>query len=95
MDKQLFDDLVCSLKEVKAIAQGNNEPSRRFEAAITDVKAVRENIGLTQNEFASLMRVSIKTLQIWEQNRRTPSGPAAALLKIVSKKPEVVLKSLL
>ena len=44
--------------------------------------------------LARLMRVSVKTLQNWEQHRRNPTGPAAALLKIVSTAPEVALKSL-
>jgi putative transcriptional regulator len=94
METALFDDLVQSLKEAKAIAKGEAKASRRFELVPTDVKAVREQIGLSQNEFAKLMRVSIKTLQNWEQHRRNPTGPAAALLKIVSTAPDVALKSL-
>ena len=94
MENTLFDDLVQSLKEAKAISKGEAKPSRRFELVPTDVKAVREQIGLSQNEFAKLMRVSIKTLQNWEQHRRNPTGPAAALLKIVSTAPDVALKSL-
>ncbi len=94
MEKTLFDDLVQSLKEAKAIAKGKATASRRFEVAPPDVKAVREKIGLSQSEFARLMHVSIKTLQNWEQHRRSPTGPAAALLKIVSTAPDVVLKSL-
>jgi putative transcriptional regulator len=49
---------------------------------------------LSQREFAGLMRVSIKTLQNWEQNRRHPTGPAAALLKIVVTAPDLALKTL-
>lgn len=94
MDKTLFDDLVQSLKEAKAISKGKAKASRRFEVASPDVKAVRERVGLSQSEFAQLMRVSIKTLQNWEQRRRKPTGPAAALLRIVSAAPEVALKSL-
>ena len=94
MDKMLFDDLVQSLKEAQAISKGEAKASRRIEVAPPDAKAVREKIGLTQDEFAKLMRVSIKTLQNWEQQRRTPSGPAAALLKIVSAAPDVAIKSL-
>jgi len=94
MDKTLFDDLVQSLKEAKAIAKGHAPASRRFEVASPDVKAVREKIGLSQSEFARLMHVSIKTLQNWEQHRRTPTGPAVALLKIVSTAPDLALKSL-
>ena len=94
MDKELFDDLVQSLKEAKAIARGEAPASRRSSVAAPDVKAVRERTGLSQSEFASLMRVSVKTLQNWEQHRRNPTGPAAALLKIVLSAPEVALKSL-
>ena len=50
--------------------------------------------GLRPPRFARLMRVSIKTLQNWEQHRRNPTGPAAALLKIVLTAPDVALKSL-
>lgn len=94
MDTTLFDDLVQSLKEAKAISKGEAKASRRFEIVPTDVKAVREQIGLSQSDFARLMRVSIKTLQNWEQHRRNPTGPAAALLKIVSTAPDIALKSL-
>ncbi len=94
MEKALFADLVQSLKEAAAIAKGEAPASRRFEVAPTDVRAVREKIGLSQAEFARLMRVSVKTLQNWEQHRRHPTGPAAALLKIVSAAPDVALKSL-
>lgn len=94
MEKTLFDDLAQSLKEATEIAKGKAEPSRRFEVAPPDVKAAREKIGLSQSEFARLMRVSVKTLQNWEQHRRNPTGPAAALLKIVLTAPDVVLKSL-
>jgi putative transcriptional regulator len=94
MDKKLFGDLVQSLKEAKAISKGEASASRRFVLEPTDVKAVREQTGLSQGDFAKLMRVSVKTLQNWEQHRRTPSGPAAALLKIVSVAPKLALKSL-
>lgn len=94
MEQALFDDLVQSLKEAKAIARGETPASRRIKLTPPDVKAVREQIGLSQSEFARLMRVSIKTLQNWEQRRRTPTGPAAALLKIVLNAPDVALKTL-
>jgi len=94
MEQALFDDLVQSLKEAKAIAHGEASASRRIKVTPPDVKAVREQIGLSQSEFARLMQVSIKTLQNWEQHRRNPTGPAAALLKIVRTAPDVVLKTL-
>jgi putative transcriptional regulator len=94
MEQTLFDDLVQGLKEAKAIARGEAPASRRIKVTLPDVKAVREQIGLSQSEFAGLMHVSVKTLQNWEQHRRNPTGPAAALLKIVLTVPDVALKAL-
>ena len=94
MEQVLFDDLVQSLKEAKAIARGEVPASRRIKVTAPDAKAVREQIGLSQSEFAQLMQVSIKTLQNWEQHRRNPTGPAAALLKIVRTAPDLALKTL-
>jgi DNA-binding transcriptional regulator YiaG len=94
MEKSLFDDLVQSLKEAIDISEGKAKASRQFTITSPDVKSVREQTGLSQREFALIMRVSIRTLQNWERHRHNPTGPAAALLKIVSAAPDVVLKSL-
>ena len=48
VDKTLFEDLVQSLQEAKAIARGEAEPSRRFVVKRMDVKAIREKTGLSQ-----------------------------------------------
>lgn len=94
MDKTLFDDLKQSLKEAKAIKARQLQASRRSTLTPIDVKAVRAKTGLSQNEFAQMIQISTRTLQNWEQKRRNPTGPAAALLKIVSAEPEVALRSL-
>ena len=94
MEKELFANLVDSLKEAVEISNGRRDASRRFHVSTSKVKVVREQIGLSQSEFASLMQVSVKTLQNWEQGRRSPTGPAAALLRIVASSPELALKAL-
>lgn len=94
METRLFEELIQSLKEAQAIAQGDLKPSRRFVRQPVNVKAVREQVGLSQREFARLLRVSVRTLQNWEQDRRHPTGPAVALLKIVATAPELAIQSL-
>ena len=95
MNKTLFNDLLQSLTEAKDLAHGKKGPAgRRVVLAAPDVQAVRERTGLSQSEFARLMRVSTRTLQNWEQHRRQPTGPAAALLTMVATAPEAVLKAL-
>ena len=49
MDKQLFDELVQSLKQAKAISKGKAKASRRFKVESTDVKAIRNKRGQTTN----------------------------------------------
>ncbi|APZ43341.1 NadS family protein [Acidihalobacter ferrooxydans] len=94
MDKSLFTDLLQSLEEAKAIRRGETKPSRRFTVSPPDAKSLRERVGLSQSEFAQMIGVSIDTLQNWEQHRRNPSGPAAALLRLVSANPELALRAL-
>ena len=54
---------------------------------VPDVAAIREKTGLSQSRFASLLGVSVRTLQDWEQGRRVPSGAARTLLLVAAKSP--------
>jgi putative transcriptional regulator len=60
----------------------------------TDVQAVRAKLGASQSEFALMIGVSVATLRNWEQGRRTPDGPALALLRVAAKNPEAVANAL-
>jgi putative transcriptional regulator len=57
-----------------------------------DVTALRRFIGLTQEQFAAAMGISVHTLRNWEQGRRHPDGPAIALLRIAARHPRVILE---
>ena len=94
MDKQLFADLTQSLKEAAAIRQGKLQAGRVTVLESPNVKNIRTKTGLSQSEFSQLIGVKIATLQNWEQQRRRPTGAAAALLKIVAKEPELAIKAL-
>ena len=94
MDKQLFGDLVNSIKQAGSIGRGEMPSSRYFSVEEQNVKAIRENLRLSQNALVNLTRVNVRTLQNWEQQRRRPTGPAAALLKIVANAPEAALQAL-
>ena len=56
------------------------------------VAEIREKMGLSQSRFATLLGVSVRTLQDWEQGRRTPSGAARTLLLVAEKNPKAVLE---
>lgn len=77
-----------------AISKGETKPARSFTIDPVDVKAIRERAALSQNELAAMMRVSVRTLQNWEQGRRKPTGPASALIRIFEKMPQTAVEAL-
>jgi putative transcriptional regulator len=51
-------------------------------------RGVRGRTGLTQAAFAARIGVPIETVRNWEQGKRSPRGPARALLKVIAEAPE-------
>ncbi|MFS1526295.1 NadS family protein [Microbulbifer sp. 2304DJ12-6] len=94
MNKTMFDELLASVQEMDEITAGKKQPARVFEYPEPEVKRIREQTGLSQNQFALLIGVSKRTLENWEQGRRHPTGPAKALLRILEADPEHALKAL-
>lgn len=97
MRKDLFNELVASVKEMKAIEAGRRKPGRVTRAeevmrtSTPDVVALRARFKLSQSKFAALLGISVDTLQNWEQQRRQPEGPAKVLLRIAASHPEALL----
>jgi putative transcriptional regulator len=88
--RELFDELVASVREAGKILRGEASPSRSFLVDPPNVRSIRTRFKLSQGEFASLLGVSIRTLQNWEQGRRLPEGPARILLQVAAKHPDAV-----
>jgi DNA-binding transcriptional regulator YiaG len=65
----------------------------RFESG-EDIAALRRFVGLTQEEFARAVGISVHTLRNWEQGRRQPEGPAIALLRIAARHPRIIRENL-
>ena len=94
MTRQMFEELLGSVREAGAILRGKQRPSRRTVIGSSGVRIIRERTSLSQSEFAQLIGVSVKTLQNWEQDRRRPAGPAAALLSILEHDPALAVKAI-
>ena len=94
MKKELFEELLQSVKEAAAIERGELKPSRTFKVrTANDVVRVRGKLGLSQPKFAALLGISENTLQNWEQGRRQPTGPAKILLRVAARHPRVLLEA--
>ena len=96
MDEKLFERLVESTKQAIDISDGKLKAQRSFTFELPDdIRTIRNNkLHLSQDQFAGMLGVSVRTLQEWEQGRRKPSGAAKSLLKVASYAPDIVLKAL-
>ena len=70
-----------------------NEPTPRAAAAPV-VRDLRLRAKLTQAEFASRLCVPLETIRNWEQGKRSPRGPARALLTVIAHEPDMVFAAL-
>jgi len=89
MDKemeQFQQDLLKSVRQMKA-----GKGARKTQVALSPIAQARSRLGMSQAELASLMGVSTRTLQDWEQGRRKPTGAAQTLLRVAIAHPEALL----
>jgi putative transcriptional regulator len=94
MKRAAFRELLRSVRQAGQIQRGRLKPGRVTTFRPADVKAIRDELGMSQTEFALMIGVSVATLRNWEQGRRTPDGPALALLRVAASNPRAVAAAL-
>jgi putative transcriptional regulator len=83
--EQFQQDLLDSVRQMKA-----GKAARVTEMPLSVAAEARAKVGVSQNAFAKLLGVSLRTLQDWEQGRRQPTGAAQTLLRVATQHPEVL-----
>lgn len=82
-----FDELKTSLQEAVDIKEGIKKPARTTRYEIADVRAIREQLNVSQAEMANALGTSIDTIKSWESKRRNPTGLAAKVLAVIQTNP--------
>lgn len=59
-----------------------------------DVRAIRQRLGLSQEQFAARFGFSVETIRNYEQGHRRPTGPARVLLRVIAREPDAVIRAL-
>jgi putative transcriptional regulator len=54
---------------------------------VVDVKALRERLGKSQEQFAARYRISLDVLRNWEQHRNEPDPIARNVLEMIERDP--------
>jgi putative transcriptional regulator len=88
-ERDIGQEILEGIREIKAHKAGEKTLRTHTLREPSPPQVIRARLKLSQSAFAALMGVSLRTVQDWEQGRRKPSGPAAALLRIAEQKPEV------
>jgi putative transcriptional regulator len=83
--EQFQKDLLTSVRQMNA-----GKAARVTEVKLSTAAEARAKVGVSQNAFALLLGVSLRTLQDWEQGRRQPTGAAQTLLRVASQHPEAL-----
>lgn len=78
-------DLLTSVKQMR-----RGQAARTTKVTVPAAAEARALVGLSQQEFATLLGVSARTLQDWEQGRREPTGAAKTLLRVAVSHPDVL-----
>jgi len=88
-NRDIGKEILDGLSDIKNYKKGKLKLRTAELSEPSEPKVIRERLELSQSAFAGLLGVSMRTLQDWEQGRRSPQGPAMALLRIAEQHPEV------
>lgn len=87
------EEQITAWKREDGIDDGALGPIRAV-LPTTDVRALRERLSLSQEEFAERYMLSLRTVQEWEQHRREPSEAARVLLYAIAQDPKAIARVL-
>jgi putative transcriptional regulator len=80
--------------EADIARQAAADEAQAMQDAARFARRVRKRLGFSQAQFAERIDVSLETIRNWEQGKRSPTGAAKALLKVLEKAPEAALAAL-
>jgi len=87
-ERDIVGELTQAAKEIKAHKEGKLYP----KVVSNEIIIARNNLKLSQSQFAALLGVSKRTLEQWEQERREPSQAAQRLIQIAIQRPDVLIE---
>lgn len=84
----LVSDLVSGLKQAAAYTEGKIvKGMTKRVVMVPDVRAIREELSMSQSEFSFAYGIPLATLKGWEQHRRRLDTTAVAYLRAIARYP--------
>ena len=90
-ENKAFESIMKGLSESLDYAKGDSSKARKVRVTVAElpqyhdkeIKQIREDLNLTQKNFAFVLGVSQKTVEAWESGRNVPQGIAQRFLQIL------------
>ena len=94
MAKSAFEKIKAGLDDAIAYAKGDDSRGVVHAPASIDVRGIRKQLHLNQEQFAARYGVGLGRLRDWEQGRSRPDSLARAYLLVIQRNHEAVDKAL-
>ena len=88
------DGRIVELRDGREAPLAPSILSDRLDEALPAVRELRLRAKLTQAQFAARLGVPLETIRNWEQGKRSPRGPARALLAVIAHYTDMVFAAL-
>ena len=92
--KKIYSSIITGLNEAIEHEKGKSVPGLKRKKIFimpiphynsSKIKGIRNRLKLSQSTFATIIGVSIKTVEAWESGRNIPQGPAQRMLWLMEK----------
>lgn len=97
-DWRAFDAMSDADRHRAALADADALPATKAQLArarrVPSVRALRQKLNLTQEQFAARFHLPLGTVRDWEQGAHRPDKAAQVLLTIIAKDPDAVARAL-
>jgi len=97
-DWRAFDAMSEEERHQAALSDPDAPPATAAQLArarrVPTVRALRQKLKLTQEEFAARFHLPLGTVRDWEQGCHRPDKAAQVLLTVIAKDPEAVARAL-
>ena len=90
MPEEDFALLLESAAEMTHILQGKRQPSRVIRVKAPKAIPARAALSITRPDLAAMLGVSPRTIENWEQGRRSIPRMARIILNIAARHPKVL-----
>jgi putative transcriptional regulator len=97
-DWRAFDAMTEEERHAAAVSDPDCPPATEEQLArarrVVNVRAIRQNMNLTQEEFAERFGLPLGTVRDWEQGAHRPDRAAQVLLTVIARDPDAVVRAL-